>query len=223
MEIGGIKLEFLGHAGFLITNGGGKRIAIDPYGVSDTVGKVDIILITHGHYDHCSIKDIERLAKEGTVIVVSPDGQSKITRIEGVQMQIIQVGDELDFGNLKVEAVPAYNVEKEFHPKREGWLGYVLKLGNVVIYHAGDTDHITEMAKLTGYGKEGNIFVALLPVSGEFVMDALEAVAAVATLKPTIAIPMHYGAGVAGTIKDAEKFIEVCAKAGFNAMILPKI
>lgn len=223
MEIGGIKLDYLGHSGFVITNGGGKRIAIDPYSVSDNVGKADIILITHGHYDHCSIKDIEKMKKEGTIVVVSPDGQSKITKIDGVQMQIIQLGDEMTFGNVKIEAVPAYNIEKEFHPKREGWLGYLIKIENVVIYHAGDTDHIPEMSKLTGHGKEGNIFIALLPVSGEYVMDALEAAAAVATIKPTIAIPMHYGAGVAGTIKDAEKFIEVCAKAGFNAQILEKI
>lgn len=223
MEIGGIKLEYLGHSGFMITNSGGKRIAIDPYGISDSVEKADFIFVTHCHYDHCSIKDIEKLSKEGTVVVVSPDGQSKITKIDGIKMQLIEVGDELDFSSFKVEAVPAYNIEKEFHPKREDWMGYILKFGNVVIYHAGDTDKIPEMQNLTGHGKEGNIFIALLPVSGEYVMDSLEAASAVAVIKPTIAIPMHYGAGVAGTAKDADKFAEVCAKAGFNAQILQKI
>lgn len=223
MEIGGIKLDFLGHSGFLIVNREGKRIAIDPYGISENIEKADFIFITHCHYDHCSIKDIEKLSKDGTVIVVSPDGQSKITRIENVKMQLIEVGDELDFASFKVEAVPAYNIEKEFHPKREDWLGYILKFGNVVIYHAGDTDKIPEMEKLTGHGKEGNIFIALLPVSGEYVMDAFEAASTVAVIKPTIAIPMHYGAGVAGKIEDAQKFVEICTKAGFNAQILQKI
>lgn len=138
-------------------------------------------------------------------------------------MQIIEVGDELEFGSVKVEALPAYNIEKEFHPKREGWLGYVVKLDNIVIYHAGDTDKIPEMSNLTGHGKGGNIFIALLPVSGEYVMDAEEAASAVAVIKPTLAIPMHYGAGVAGTEKDAQRFIEICTKAGFNAQILKKI
>ena len=142
MKINEIELHFLGHSGFLISNGNGKRIAIDPYNISDNIEKVDFILITHGHHDHCSIKDISKLVKHGTVIVVPPDVQSKITKIEGVEMQIVEVGDELKFGNIKIEALPAYNVDKEFHPKSEGWIGYLVKINDVVLYHAGDSDKI---------------------------------------------------------------------------------
>src|SRR3989344_7006775 len=95
MDIKGVRLEFLGHSGFLICNDGGKRIAIDPYRVSESVASVDLILITHSHYDHCSIPDIMRLARPGTSIVVPADAQSKITHIDGVDMQTIEVGDEL--------------------------------------------------------------------------------------------------------------------------------
>jgi len=198
MDIKGVKLEFLGHSGFLITNGGGKRIAIDPYNVSDKIGKVDLILITHCHYDSCSIKDIKKLAKEGTVVVIPADAQSKITRIEGVDMQIIEIGDEIGFGNVRIEAIPAYNVDKDFHPKREGWMGYILKMKEVIVYHAGDSDRIPEMKRLTGYGKHGNEFVALLPVSGKFVMDAEEASEVASLISPDLVIPMRYGSGEGG-------------------------
>ena len=127
MDVKHVSIDFLGHDGFVITNGGGKRIAIDPYNVSDGIEKMDFILITHGHSDHCSIKDITKLSKEGTVIVLPPDAQSKITKVDGVQMQIIEVGDELKFEDIKIEAVPAYNIGKDFHPKSEKWLGYLLK------------------------------------------------------------------------------------------------
>ena len=223
MEIEGVKIEYTGHDGFIINNGGGKRLAIDPYNVSQSIEKVDYILITHSHYDHCSIKDITQLAKQGTVIVVPADAQSKITKIEGVEMQIIEVGDEINFGKIKIEVMPAYNVGKDFHSKAEGWVGYVIKVGNVIIYHAGDTDKIPEMQKLTGYGKHGNQFIALLPVSGTYVMTAEEAADIASLLSPHIAIPMHYGAGVVGTIEDAQRFVKLCEIAGLKAQILNKL
>ncbi len=223
MEVGGVGIEFLGHSGFLIVNGNGKRIAIDPYNVSEGIEKVDFIFITHSHYDHCSIKDISKLSKEGTIIVVPPDVQSKITKIDGVEMQIVEIGDEIEFGNMKIEVMPAYNINKAFHPKNEEWLGYLIKINGVVIYHSGDTDKIPEMQNLTGYGKKGNEFVALLPVSGKYVMDPEEAAEVANILKADLNIPMHYGAGVAGTKEDAEKFVKLCRDVGLRAEVLEKI
>ncbi len=223
MEIGGIKIAYLGHSGFLINNE--KKIAIDPYNISDAAGseKVDLILITHSHYDHCSIKDMQKLAKKGTIVVVPADAQSKITRVEDVEMQIIEVGDELTFGDVKIVAVPAYNVDKEFHPKSEGWMGFIVKMGDVIIYHAGDSDKIPEMSKLSGYGKDGNKFVAMLPVSGTYTMTAEEAAEVASLISPTVAIPMHYGAGVAGTAEDAQRFVKLCMQLGLKAEVLEKI
>lgn len=223
MEIGNVKIEFLGHSGFLITNGGGKRIVIDPYLVSPKVEHADLILITHSHYDHCSIKDITQLVTAGTQIVVPADAQSKITRIEGVEMQIAEVGDELTLGSVKVQALPAYNIDKQFHPRSEGWLGYLIKLDTTVIYHAGDTDNIPEMSKLTGYGKHGTTFIALLPVSGTYVMTAEEAAEVASLLNPAVAIPMHYGAGVAGTVEDAKRFVKLCEQLNVRAEVLEKV
>jgi L-ascorbate metabolism protein UlaG (beta-lactamase superfamily) len=143
--------------------------------------------------------------------------------VEDVEMQIIEVGDELEFEGVKVTAVPAYNIDKEFHPKSEGWMGYIIKHGNVIIYHAGDTDKIPEMEKLTGYAKQGNEFVVLLPVSGNYVMSAEEAASVASMLNPTLAIPMHYGAGVAGTVDDALRFVKLCKEMNLRAEILAKV
>ena len=223
MKIKDVEIDYLGHSGFLIVSPQGKKIAIDPYNLSEKTLKVDVILVTHSHYDHCSIKDIEKISQKGTVIILPASCQSKITKIEDVEMQIIEVGEELKLGNLKVEAVPAYNIGKEFHLKTEGWLGYLIKFEGLTIYHAGDSDKIPEMERLTGHGKKSNDFVVLLPVSGTCVMDVDEAVEVAETLSPTLAIPMHYGAGVAGTLEDAKRFCEFCEKKGINAKILEKV
>ena len=232
MKIGEVELSWLGHNGFIITTGTSeKRIAIDPYNVSEKIELVDIILITHEHYDHCSVKDIQKLSRAGTKVIGPAHIQSAITKVENVELHVIEVGDVVDFEELKIEAVPAYNLNKYrdsakkivFHPKSEGYVGYLIKMGNVVIYHTGDSDIIPEMQNLTGYGKQGNHFIALLPVSGTYVMTAEEAVDAAVLLKPEIAIPMHYGAGVVGTIEDAQRFAELCREKGIRAELLEKI
>ncbi len=223
MEIEGVKIEFLGHSGFFITSKNGKRIAIDPYNVSDKVGKADLILVTHSHYDHCSIKDLVKLAEAGTALIIPADVQSKIAKLEGVEMQVVSNGDEIQFGNIRIEAVAAYNTDKNFHTKADDWNGYLIKLDKVVIYHAGDSDLIPEMKKLSGYGKQGNRFIALLPVSGTYVMDAQEAAEAASLMNATIAIPMHYGLDVAGSADDALRFVQLCEKEGVHAEILEKI
>lgn len=217
-----VEIEFLGHAGFLIRNG--KKIVIDPYKISDKVKeKADVLLITHSHYDHCSIEDIEKVVEPGTVIVCTADCQSKIMKCEGVRLEIVEVGDTLELDNIKIEAVPAYNKTKEYHPKSEGWVGYVIKLGEVIIYHSGDTDFIPEMQKLSGHGKHDNNFVALLPVSGKFVMSAEQAADAASLISPDIAIPMHYGSDVIGSVEDAEEFAKLCKEKNIKVEILERI
>lgn len=225
MEIGRVRIDYTGHSGFIFTSEEGLRIAIDPYNVSDGIKSVDFVLITHSHYDHCSIKDIEKICKESTIIVVPADAQSKITRIEKVSMQVIENGDELTFneGKIKIQATPAYNIGKQFHTKEDGWIGYLIKIDNTIIYHSGDSDKIPEMEKLSGYGKHDNQFVALLPVSGETVMNADEAFEIAKMLNVDLAVPMHYGAGVVGTEDDAKHFVDLCKKQGIAAQILNKI
>ncbi len=217
MKIDGVEIKWLGHAGFLINNS--KIIYIDPYNIKDGSQKADLILITHSHYDHCSVADINKIIKEGTKIVMPADCQSKITRFNiPIEMHIIEPEQELIYQGIKIFTLPAYNVDKPFHSKEESWVGYLIKMNNFLIYHAGDTDVIPEMQKLTGYNKR---IVALLPVGGRFTMSAEEAVEAAKIIKPFLVIPMHYGS-VVGTAEDAEEFKEFCKENNLNVRILEK-
>ncbi|MDO8740074.1 MAG: MBL fold metallo-hydrolase [Candidatus Woesearchaeota archaeon] len=204
LNIDGVKIEHLGHAGFKITDG--DTIYIDPFNVN-TDEKADIILITHEHYDHCSIKDIQKLVKQDTTIVTVADCQSKLsTVVSGIKgVKIVRPGAKLTIGNVSIETVPAYNVNKfrapglPFHQNQNEWVGFIVTIKGKRIYHAGDTDLIPEMKNIT------NIDVALLPVSGTYVMTAEEAAKAAEIINPKIAVPMHYGA-IVGSANDAEKF-----------------
>lgn len=220
MEINGIELKWLGHAGFLIENS--RVIYIDPYNIRDGLEKADLILLTHSHYDHCSVADIKKIIKEGTKILMPADCQSKITRFDvPIKMEIVEPGKELDLGGVKISALEAYNTDKHFHPKDESWVGYLVKMNNVLIYHAGDTDVIPEMQKLTGHKQEGKKFVALLPVGGRFTMTAEEAAEAAKIIKPDLAIPMHWGS-IVGSEDDAKEFKELCEDEGINVEILER-
>jgi L-ascorbate metabolism protein UlaG (beta-lactamase superfamily) len=222
MKFDNIEVQWLGHAGFLVSTEKKKKIYLDPYNLTGQPPSADIIFLTHSHYDHCSIGDLQKIIDDDTIIVLPADAQSKITRFEkSLHIKIIEPGQELEFRDFRVIAVPAYNLHSSFHPKEEGWMGYVLKFGNVILYHAGDTDFIPEMQKLTGFGQENKLFIAMLPVGGRFTMNAEEAAGAAAVIKPNIAIPMHYGS-VQGSIEDAHEFVKICEKKGVKAMILEK-
>ena len=220
MKINGIELKWLGHAGFQIKNK--KIIYIDPYNIKDGLEPADIILITHSHYDHCSFADMGKIVKEGTRVIVPADCQSKITKFEvAIKIELIEPEQEIDLGDVKVYALPSYNIDKHFHPKDQLWVGYVIKMDDIVVYHAGDTDFIPEMQKLTGYKQPEKEFVALLPIGGRFTMSAEEAAEAAKLIKPTLAVPMHWGSLI-GTEKDAKEFVELCKEAGIRAEILEK-
>lgn len=213
-------VEWLGHSALKIKISG-KTIYIDPYQVGNPE-KADIILITHSHYDHCSQIDIDKIAKDGTIIMCTADCSSKIARItKKIKLEPVEPGMEIAVDNLKIKTIEAYNVSKKFHPKNEYWVGYIIQSNSTAIYHAGDTDCIKEMEKLTGYSKKGNFFIAFFPVGGTYTMNAQEAADAASIIKPSLAIPMHYGS-VVGSRADAEKFVKLCKEKGIDAQILEK-
>lgn len=185
-------IKWLGHAGFSVT-AGGKVIFIDPYEIGDC-GKADIILITHSHYDHCSVPDINKIKTPSTVFVTEKESAAILSG----DVRVVKPGDKISVSGIEIEAVPAYNINKNFHPKKNNWLGFILINGNNKIYHAGDTDLIPEMDSFAAD-------IALLPVSGTYVMTADEAVEAAKLIKPKIAVPMHYDA-IVGSKNDAMKF-----------------
>jgi L-ascorbate metabolism protein UlaG (beta-lactamase superfamily) len=220
MKLGNIDIKWLGHSGFLIKNS--KVIYIDPYQIKENSEKADLIFITHSHYDHCSVADMQKIVQEGTKIIMTADCQSKITRFDvPINMEIIEPNQEMELGEIKVSTLPSYNIDKHFHPKDESWVGYLIKMNDVLVYHPGDCDLIPEMQKLTGYKQPGKEFVALLPVGGRFTMNAEEAAEAAKLIKPTIAIPMHFGS-IVGSKDDAQEFKEICEESGIRVEILEK-
>jgi L-ascorbate metabolism protein UlaG (beta-lactamase superfamily) len=206
IEVKGVKIYWLGHAGFRIV-GEGKTIYVDPYKIKG--GPVaNIILVTHNHFDHFSVEDIKKVSGQNTVIVGPKECEAKF-RALSMEHKIVKPGASLELSGVKIDAVPSYNVSKSFHPKLEGKVGYVITVGGVRVYHAGDTDRIPEMANLKPD-------VSLLPIGGTYTMDAEEAAKATKDISTGIFIPMHYGSIVGGR-SDAEKFKSL---VGDSAVIL---
>jgi L-ascorbate metabolism protein UlaG (beta-lactamase superfamily) len=193
------KLYWLGHDCFRIEFKG-LKIYIDPFKIDG--GNADLVLITHDHFDHCSPEDLRKL--KGDFEVVAPLLCKE--KLKGFQVKLVKPNEEVEVKGVKIKAIPAYNINKfrepgkVFHPKEAGYVGYVLHLGKISIYHAGDTDFIPEMKGL-------KVDVALLPVSGTYVMTVDEAVEAAKNIEAKVAIPMHYGS-IVGSKKDAEEFVK---------------
>ena len=189
------KISVIVHSSVRID--GDKVIYFDPYKLPESMPKADLIFITHEHRDHMSPDDVAKIATDSTVIVI-PDTVAHTFKGKVVK---VKVGDETVIDGIPVRVVPAYNTNKQFHTKDKGWVGYIVTVDSTKVYFAGDTDRIPEM-------KNFDADIALLPVSGTYVMTADEAAEAALDIRPKIAIPMHYGT-VVGTNDDAEKFKEL--------------
>ncbi len=200
-EYNGVKLTWLGHDGFRIEVG--KTIYLDPFKIEGGP-KADIVLVSHEHFDHCNLDDLKKIVTPNTVIVAHSQSKSELSKLKAKEIKIVKPGDRINIGDVAIEAVPAYNTNKfrepgkPFHPKEDGKVGYILTVNGVRIYHAGDTDHIPEMKNI-------RTDIALLPVSGTYVMTPAEAAEAAGDINPKIAIPMHYGA-IVGSTSDADVF-----------------
>jgi L-ascorbate metabolism protein UlaG (beta-lactamase superfamily) len=208
LEHGGIKFYWLGHDGFRIVSGE-KTIYVDPYKISKSQHKrndADLVLISHDHFDHMSLEDLAHVVNSNTTIVCASECAGKLRGV-GKEVKALSPGESTVANGIQVQAVAAYNTNKTFHPKADGKVGFVFSLGGARIYHSGDTDEIPEMSATRPD-------IALVPVSGTYVMTAGEAAHAVnERIKPTqLAIPMHYGS-IVGSEKDAKSFsqgVTVC-------------
>ena len=210
------SVTWLGHSGFLI-RAGRARVYIDPYRVPEGAPPADVILVTHHHYDHFSPQDVERLSTERTWLIGPP---TVAERVAGQVVSIApgQLVEPDTVRGIDVRGIAAYNTSKRdkegkpFHSREAGGVGFDLRVRGERLYHAGDTDVIPEMDEVHG------VEVALLPVSGVYVMTPGEAAEAARRIAPKVAIPMHWGEHI-GTRADAQSFAR---KAPVEVRILDK-
>ena len=184
---------------------GSKVLYFDPFQIREENHRADIVLVTHSHYDHFDPESISKIAKDGTVYVV-PASMEKELRGAVREGELITVnpGDVVETGGIRIQAVPAYNRLKPFHPKRNQWVGYVVTMDGIRYYVAGDTDAVPELDKIP-------CDVALVPIGGTYTMTAKEAAKLINAIGPKTAIPIHYGS-IVGKKEDAEIFREHVTK-----------
>lgn len=162
----------------------GVEVHVDPYGQDgNNEGVADFILLTHPHYDNFSEEDIDRLRSPETVVIAPATMKKQLTDAD----HFLRPGDVLQLQEFDLLAMPAYNVDKRYHPPEAGWLGYVFTLGGVTYYHAGDTDLIDAMMSV-------RCDVAFLPVDGHYTMDGADAARAADLCGASVVVPVRWSA-----------------------------
>ena len=208
-----LDVKWLGHASFKLTFAS-TVIYIDPFQILGQPHDADYIFVTHTHYDHLSLEDIKKLTKSDTKFILSKDGESHVQSL----------GDTISFSpydsqridNLIITAIPAYNLNKSFHPKANNWLGYVIDFKEgTKFFHSGDSDNISEYKELNKMG----ITIAALPCGGTYTMNATEAAQAAEVINPKQLIPMHWGR-IVGSKKDALEVKKYLENSNIEVLIL---
>ena len=195
------NIEVLYHSSIRINKE--KTIYIDPFKIDRNYNDADIVFITHDHYDHYSEEDIDKVINENTTIIIPEELLTKLLK-KGINKNAIitvEPNEKYVVQGIKFETIPAYNTNKTFHPKKNGWVGYIIIINGIRYYIAGDTD-------ITEENKKVKCDVAFVPVGGTYTMDFKEAASLINEIKPKIAIPIHYGS-VVGTEQDAIDFIRL--------------
>ena len=195
------NIEVLYHSSIRINKE--KIIYIDPFKINKNYNDADIVFITHDHYDHYSEEDIDKVINENTTIIIPEELLTKLLRKGINKNAIITVEPNKNYmvQGIKFETISAYNTNKTFHPKENGWVGYIIIINGIRYYIAGDTD-------ITEENKKVKCDVAFVPVGGTYTMDFKEAAQLINEIKPKIAIPIHYGS-VVGTEQDAIDFVRL--------------
>ena len=198
------KIEVLCHSSIKITKG--SIIYFDPFKINKEYHDADIIFITHSHYDHYSEEDINTVRKEDTQIVAPLDLLDNLLTLGFTKNNItlVKPNETYTVKGLSFKTIPAYNTNKNFHPKANNWVGYLVTIDNMTYYIAGDTDITEENRKVS-------CDVAFIPIGGTYTMDYKEAAELINEIKSKVAIPTHYGK-IIGNIKDGQKFAELINK-----------
>ena len=198
------NIEVLCHSSIRFNKG--LIIYFDPFKINKDYHEADIIFITHSHYDHYSEEDISKVIKDNTTIVVPKDLEDMVLQFGFAKEHIIVVSPNEEYSVLGInfKTIPAYNANKNFHPKSNEWVGYIVNLDQTTYYIAGDTD-------ITEENRQVKCDVAFVPIGGTYTMTYSEAAELINEIKPQIAVPIHYGL-IVGNKEDANNFANLVDK-----------
>lgn len=185
-----MKIEVLSHATVKLLND--KILYFDPYDIKEELHDADYIFITHDHYDHYDEKSISNIKKDTTKIVVPKCLENKPNSL------VVEPNKEYEIDNIKFETISSYNIDKDFHPKENEYVGYNVLIDGLYYYIMGDTDRTPETDNI-------KTDICFVPIGGKYTMDVQEAISYINELKPKKAIPIHYGK-IIGDISLGEKF-----------------
>lgn len=193
------KVNVLYHASIVLHD----NIYIDPYKIENETHNAKYIFLTHSHYDHLSLEDIEKVKNEDTVFFVTPDCKEKLQDVGVSDKRIICVapGEIYKFNKIEVNVVAAYNVNKEYHPKENNWVGYLIKIQGISYFIVGDTDQNKDNENV-------KCDVLFVPIGGTYTMDFKEAATFTNLIKPKYVIPIHYNS-IVGKKEDADEFVNL--------------
>ena len=193
------EAQVLTHSSIRIA--GNQIIYFDPFHVEAETHDADIIC--HEHFDHYSPEDLAKV-KNAATILVCPKTMKDSLNNSGISeefTELVTPGDELEINGVRIQAVPAYNIGKQFHPQQNQWVGYLVTMNEVTYYIAGDTDINEDVKKV-------QCDVAMIPVGGTYTMTAEEAAELTEMIHPKAAVPTHYGS-VAGKAEDGQIFADL--------------
>lgn len=177
------------------------NIYLDPFHMTESKKNADFIFLTHAHYDHYSPEDIEKVIADGHTVIIVPEKMADKVKneIDGYGEVIsVKPGESKEVEGLKFETIASYNINKSFHPKADGWCGYILDVDGTKIYVAGDTDATEE-------AKQVVCDIAMIPIGGTYTMTPTESAELINIMQPKVAIPTHYGS-IVGKAEDADIF-----------------
>jgi L-ascorbate metabolism protein UlaG (beta-lactamase superfamily) len=173
------QIQWLGHGSFFIQ--GPPLIYINPWRVARHTFHADVLLISHDHYDACSLADIDKLRGTQTRVI----GNEKVAaEVQG--SEVLRPWQSLTIDRARINAVPAYSPNSHYHPLEDGGLGFVISVNYYDIYYAGDTQIIPEMARIRPD-------IAILPIDGNGTMTVSEAAEVVKQMRPRWVIPSNWG------------------------------
>lgn len=187
-----------------------KIIYFDPYKIEDNKHDADIIFITHNHYDHMDSESINKIKNDNTIIIAPKSMKEIIEKLSFKDYIFLEPNEEINIENFNIKTIPAYNIEKTFHPRENNWLGYIVTYKNITYYIAGDTDKTIDNESV-------KCDIAFIPIGGHFTMDVIEASELIRIINPKIVIPIHYGS-IIGNSTDGKKLKELLSNTNIEVI-----